>query len=66
MHHSRRSALERACGVGAGLGIEDDLGDALAIAQVDEDAAAVIAAVLNPAEEHDRLPTSPARRSPQS
>ena len=36
-------------------GIEDDLRDALAVAQVDEDAAAVIAVARDPAEEDDLL-----------
>ena len=35
------------------VGLEDDLGDAAAIAQIDEDAAAVIAARGHPAEEDD-------------
>ena len=35
--------------------LEDDLGEALAVAQVDEDRAAVVAAVLHPAEEHHLL-----------
>ena len=37
------------------LGVEGDLGHALAVAQVDEDEAAVIAAVPDPAGEHDLL-----------
>ena len=41
--------------VGAGLGLEYHLGDATAIAQVDEHAAAVIAARVNPSEQDDTL-----------
>ena len=37
------------------LGVEDDLRDALAVAQVDEDAAAVVAVARDPAEEDDLL-----------
>jgi hypothetical protein len=40
-------------GVLVDVGAEDDLGDAAAIAQVDEDAAAVIAAGRDPAHEND-------------
>ena len=36
--------------------IEDDLGDALAVAQIDEHAAAVVAVGLDPAEQDDLLP----------
>src|SRR5690606_24788238 len=42
-------------GLGAGVGLEDDLGDATAVTEVDEDAAAVIATDLDPAEEDDLL-----------
>src|SRR5699024_3959424 len=39
--------------VRVGVGLEDDLGDAVPITQVDEDAPAVISAHLDPTEEHD-------------
>ena len=42
-------------GLGAGRRLEDDLGEAAAIAQVDEHAAAVVAAGGNPAEQDDAL-----------
>ena len=54
-----------ACGLRVDVGIEDDLGEALAVAQVDEDRAAVVAAVLHPAEQDDLFPTSRAVSSPQ-
>jgi len=38
------------------FGREHDLGQAVAVAQVDEDEAAVVAAVLHPAHEADFLP----------
>jgi len=38
---------------GIGVGAEDDLGDAFAVAQVNEDHAAEIAAAVHPAHEHD-------------
>ena len=47
-------------GQGVGLGVdarlEHDLGEAAAVAQIDEHAAAVIAAGGDPAEQHDLLP----------
>src|SRR6185369_15312692 len=39
----------------AGLGLEHHLGEARAVAQVDEDGAAVVAAVVHPAEEDHLL-----------
>ena len=50
-----RSASPRraSCASFDDVGIEDDLRDAVAVAQVDEDAAAVVAAARDPAEEHD-------------
>ena len=51
--------------LGIDVGLEDDLGEALAVAQVDEDGAAVVAAVLDPAEQDDLLPTSRPVSSPQ-
>jgi hypothetical protein len=36
-----------------GLGVEDDLGDAEAVAEVEEDEAAVVAAAVDPAHEGD-------------
>ena len=42
-------------GKGSVLRIEDDLGDAFAIAQIDEDQAAVVAAPIDPACEFHRL-----------
>ena len=44
--------LGHAVGVG-GFGVEDDLGDAVAVAQVDEAHAAVVAVVVDPAAEGD-------------
>ena len=41
--------------LGAGLGLEDDLGDAVAVAQVDEDQAAEVAPGVHPAVQDDRL-----------
>ena len=41
--------------VGVGVGLEDDLRDAVAVAQIDEDAAAVIAAGRDPADQDDAL-----------
>ena len=55
MQNSPRSSPASACAVGAGVGLEDHLGDAAAIAQIDEHAAAVIAAGVHPAEEDDAL-----------
>ena len=45
----------RAVAVAAELRVEDELRDAFAIAQIDEDAAAVIAVARHPAEEDDVL-----------
>ena len=45
----------RRLAVAGKLGIEDDLGDSLTIAQVDEDAAAMISVDRDPPEENDRL-----------
>ncbi len=42
--------------LGAGLGLEDDLGEAVAVAEVDEDQAAEIAPGVDPAVEDDGLP----------
>src|SRR5262249_44101300 len=42
--------------VGTLLGLEDDLGEAVAVAKVDEDQPAVIAAGVHPAVEDDGLP----------
>jgi len=39
----------------ADVGVEDHLGQAVAVAQVDEDDAAMVAVVLHPAAERDRL-----------
>ena len=61
MTHSLRSARARSCAARgpspwpAELRIEDELRDALAVAQVDEDAAAVVAVARDPAEEDDLL-----------
>jgi hypothetical protein len=38
-----------------GLGVEDDLGHAFAIAEVDEDERAVVTAIGHPTKEHDFL-----------
>ncbi len=59
MNHSGRSGAGEGVGLGVDVGIEDDLGEAVAVAEVDEDAAAVIAAVLDPAEEDDLLADVP-------
>jgi hypothetical protein len=45
------------------LGVEDELGDPLAVAKVDEDAAAVVAVARHPAEEDDLVPFVGARSS---
>ena len=50
--------------LGAVLRVEDELHDARAVAQVDEDQAAVVAAVVDPA--RDRAPALPARSAPRS
>ena len=55
MQNSRRSSRRLRVRRGVGLGLEDDLRDAAAIAQIDEDAAAVIAAGGHPAEEDGAL-----------
>ena len=47
-----RSGLQ----LGAGVGLEDDLGDPVAVAQVDEDQPAEIAPGVHPAVEHNGLP----------
>jgi hypothetical protein len=54
MQHSRRRVPARAWASGR-CRLEDDLGEALAIAEVDEDGAAMVAAVLDPAEQDDGL-----------
>ena len=41
--------------LGAGLGLEDDLGDAVAVAQVDEDQAAEVAPGVHPAVQDDGI-----------
>ena len=46
----------RAPGAPAGLGLEDDLGQAVAVAEVDEDQPAEVAPGVHPAVEDDRLP----------
>ena len=55
----RRGTASTACAFGSALvgpsGVEHQLGDALAVAQIDEDAAAVVAPSCDPAEEHDLL-----------
>ena len=50
----RRSPAS-ACAALSILGVEDDLGEAVAVAEVDEHAAAVVATRLHPAEEDDLL-----------
>ncbi len=47
------------------VGVEDDLQQALAIAQVDENDAAVIAAAVRPAGDGDDLPVSDSLTCPQ-
>ena len=42
-------------GIGLGLGVEDDLHDAFAVAQVDEDDPAVVAAAMHPAHQDNFL-----------
>ena len=51
MRSSRRGGLKRC----AGLGLEDDLGQAVAVADVDEDQAAEVAPGVDPAVEDDGL-----------
>ena len=41
--------------LGAGVGLEDDLGDAITVAQVDEDQAAEVAPGVDPAVQDDRI-----------
>ena len=71
MTHSLRSARATSCAlrgqiaVARELRVEDELRDALAVAQIDEDAAAVVAVARDPAEEDDLRPSSFARRAPQ-
>lgn len=48
-------SLGPAVGLGVVLGVEDHLGDAVAVAQVHEDDAAVVAALGHPAHEGDAL-----------
>ena len=48
--------LAGACELGAGLGLEDDLGDSVTVAKVDEQQAAEVAPGVDPAVEHDILP----------
>ena len=43
--------------LGCGLGVDDDLGDAVAIAQVDEDQLAHVAPAIDPARERDLAPS---------
>ena len=53
--YSLRSSLRLRLEIGAGLGLEDDLRDAVAVAKVDEDQAAEVAPGVDPAVERDRL-----------
>ena len=53
MQNSQRSSPARVCASGVDARLEDDLGDAAAVAQVDEHAAAVVAAGGHPPEQHD-------------
>ena len=54
--YSLRSSRGSGLQLGAGVGLEDDLGDPVAVAQVDEDQAAEVAPGVDPAVEHDGLP----------
>ena len=51
--HSARAACTFSCAAGCGVGLEHDLRDAGAVAEVDEDHAAVVAPLAHPAAEHD-------------
>ena len=55
MQNSQAQRAGELVGLGGEIGLEDDLGQALAVAQVDEHRAAVIAPVVHPAEEDDLL-----------
>ena len=55
MTYSFRSSRGAGLELGAGLGLEDDLGEAVAVAEVDEDQAAEVAPGVHPAVEDDRL-----------
>ena len=55
MTYSLRSSWARRLELGAGLGLEDDLGDAVAVAEVDEDQAAEVAPGVHPAVQDDGL-----------
>ena len=55
------ATTNRTRGVGFGVGggdllVDDDLGDSGAVAQVEEDEAAMVAAAVDPAHENDVLP----------
>ena len=53
--YSSRSCPASVVHLGADVLLEHHLGDPLAVAQVDEDRAAVVAPVVHPAEEDDLL-----------
>src|SRR6266849_3997820 len=60
--HAQHELVAHAVGDGEGvraIGIADDLDKALAVAQVDEDDAAVVAPAMRPAEEGDGLAEKP-------
>ena len=53
--YSLRSSLAARLELLAGVGLEDDLGDAVPVAQVDEDQAAEVAIGVDPAVQDDRF-----------
>ncbi len=53
--NSLRSSLAACLELLAGVGLEDDLGDAVAVAQVDEDQPAEVAIGIDPAVQDDRF-----------
>ncbi len=55
MTYSFRSSRARRLELLAGLGLEDDLGDAVPVAEIDEDQAAEIAPGVHPAVQDDGL-----------
>ncbi len=56
--------MRRLMRVGGSVGVKDQLEDAAAVAEVDEDQPAVIAAAVDPAATSTRRPWSAIRRSP--
>ena len=54
--YSLRSSLARACSSRPGVGLEDDLGDPVAVAEVDEEQPAEVAPGVDPAVQDDMLP----------